>query len=174
MNHIALIDELYERYRSDVYRFLVKVSVGDAFVAEDLTQETFVQLYESLHRFRGECDIKTWIIAIAKNQWFTYCKKHKREQTLAIENERFRVEAGLQLSERVEARETAKHAMLVLGKMPKKQADVVILRLFGELSFAEIARMKKINESSARVAFYRGKERLRTGLKEEYGYGLPL
>ena len=46
-------------------------------VSEELTQETFFQAYLSIHRFKGESDVFTWLASIAKHVYFKYMKKQK-------------------------------------------------------------------------------------------------
>ena len=52
-------EDLYRQYNDLVYKFLLKNVGGNAELAEELTQETFFQIFLSLHRYRGECQIKT-------------------------------------------------------------------------------------------------------------------
>ena len=55
---------------------------GNPDQARDLTQETFVRVYENLHQFRGESNIKTWIYTIAKNLCLRSLKKRKSFTTI--------------------------------------------------------------------------------------------
>ncbi len=71
--------QLYETYYRDILYFLLKWSHGDYSLAEELTQETFFQVFLSLHRYRGECSMKTWICQIAKNVSYKFFPKEQRK-----------------------------------------------------------------------------------------------
>ena len=68
------MDEIYEKYARFVYRYLLSLGTGED-VAEELTQETFYQAVQSIHRFKGESKISTWLCAIAKNQYAIWGRK---------------------------------------------------------------------------------------------------
>jgi len=69
--------EIYDSYFRRVFAFMVK-RVGNAAEAEDLTQETFVQLYRSLPSFEGRSSLLTWTFGIAYNvcsRYFRHCSR---------------------------------------------------------------------------------------------------
>lgn len=73
----AAFSEIYESYFPRVYAFTLK-RIGDPAEAEDLTQETFVQLYRSLPSFEGRSSLLTWTFGIAHNvcsRYFRHCSR---------------------------------------------------------------------------------------------------
>lgn len=60
---------LVHRHQSAVRHFLRHLTRGDTALADDLAQETFVQAYRSLPRFRGAASFPTWLLGIAHNHW---------------------------------------------------------------------------------------------------------
>ncbi|MFI3200550.1 MAG: RNA polymerase sigma factor [Eubacteriales bacterium] len=60
--------DLYEKYKLDVYKYLYSLT-RDKLLAEDLTSETFLAVLKSLHTFKGNSSVKTWIFGIARNKW---------------------------------------------------------------------------------------------------------
>lgn len=67
------LEELYRRYRMDLYRYLCFLT-HDPVQAEDLLSETFVRVIKRLPTFRGECEVKTWLFGIARNIWVVYLR----------------------------------------------------------------------------------------------------
>jgi RNA polymerase sigma-70 factor (ECF subfamily) len=65
----AAFGELVLRHQSAVRRFLRHLTSGDAALADDLAQETFIQAYRGLARFRGNANFSTWLFGIAHNHW---------------------------------------------------------------------------------------------------------
>lgn len=160
--------KIYETYHQMIYYFILRIVYGHTEVAEELTQETFYQTMISFHRYRGECDIQTWICQIAKNTCYRYFKKNP--VNVSMDSDEF---SNLNLSskdkspqdivEELELTARLKHAIL---RLKKKYQDVIIYRIYFELSFAQIAKLVNISENSAKVIFFRGKEMLKKELEE--------
>ena len=69
--------ELVRRHQSPVRGFLQKMSRGDAHLADDLAQETFLRAWQKLGTFRSESKFSTWLFGIAHNQWRTHARGRK-------------------------------------------------------------------------------------------------
>lgn len=158
------MDEIYNQYAKTVYKFLLaRTCNGD--LAEELTQETFYQAIRSIDKYDYSCNISTWLCAIAKTKYLEYIRKHPRyEEISESDNMVFQdspVEADyIRNLERIEL-------MKKLHFLPEPFKEIMYLRIFGTLSFAEIGKIMDKNENWARVNFYRGKERLRKELDYE-------
>ena len=149
------MEEIYQQHAQTVYRFLM-THTRDADLAEELTQETFYQAIRSSDRFDESCKVSTWLCAIAKRVLLTYRRKHPateelEEQTTWVP------------SAESEALETVNRMELIrlVHELPDPAREVVYLRAFGGLSFAEIGEVQGKTENWARVTFYRAKEKLR-------------
>ena len=125
----------------------------------------------SFHRYRGECQIKTWLCKIAKNVYFNTIRKDKKDRLVSIED--YTNHASLAFDSVItdyETKELIDHALKVIIQLDDKTRDVLIYRIFSELSYVQISTLLKINESSAKVIYMRGKCKLKNKLREEYGY----
>lgn len=78
----AAFGELVLRHQSAVRQFLRHLTRGDAALADDLAQETFLRAYRSLSRFRGDAAFSTWLLGIAHNQ-ARNARRRQREDTVA-------------------------------------------------------------------------------------------
>lgn len=160
-------EQIYQDHFKRIHSFMFRLS-GSAEVAEELTQETFFQAYRSIHSYRGECGMFTWLCAIGKNVFMNYLRKNKGE-TLPLDFYVINLaapasdEPGYRLTRQVEIDALRK----VIADMPKKYSTVLLLRMYGELSYAEIAKEVGISESSAKVIFYRAKKIIREELIDE-------
>ena len=67
-------DQIYQNYFDPVYRYVLSISENSA-VAEEITQETFFKALQSLDQFQGKSNLKSWLCAIAKNQWLLEQRK---------------------------------------------------------------------------------------------------
>jgi RNA polymerase sigma-70 factor (ECF subfamily) len=75
--------ELVRRYQSPVRAFLARLARGDAHLADDLAQETFVKAWRKLHTYRGSARFSTWLFGIAYNEFRTVARQRKE---LALED----------------------------------------------------------------------------------------
>lgn len=165
---MKVFETLYREYYQKVYAFLYRLC-ADPDLAEDLTQETFLQAYQSFHKFRGDCEIFTWLAAIGKHTYFKYLKKKKLHLDAA--NLELVAQSYLQNEdspeEHIHKKDVENAVRKVVENIPKKYRDVVLLRIYAELPFSQISQSLKISESSAKVIYFRAKKMLMEVLKDE-------
>ena len=149
------MEQLYLQYAKTVNGFLL-AKCGDADLAEELTQETFLQAIRSLGRFRGDCSIATWLCSIAKNLWLRHLRQ--RRPTLPLDDAVLPPEPSAE-DAYLERWERAR-LMQALQALPQPFRDVMQLRLLGQLPFRQIGGILGKSENWARVTFYRGKTKL--------------
>lgn len=152
-------EEIYKAYFKDVYRYTCSLS-ADTAVAEEVTQETFVKALKAIDRFDGTKDIRAWLFTIAKNTYFSYCRKQKR---YAAEEESA---ADVTLSDRLVDEESAFLIHRFLHEMEEPYKEVFNLRVFGELPFEKIGALFGKSEGWARVTYYRTKRKIIAYMEE--------
>lgn len=157
-------DISFEEYYKDVLRFLRGLS-RDEYLAEELTQETICRAIKSIDTFKGDSDLRVWLCSIAKNLYFTHCRKQKRiVQGEAYEN--LEVEEKL-FSQVIEDKETAFQVHKILHELREPYKEVFSLRVFGELSFREIGELFQKSEHWACVTYHRAKSMIREKLRDQ-------
>ena len=160
------IETLYSDYKDDVFRYLYTLT-HDTSLSEDLMQDTFVEAILSIHRFRGDSTVKTWLFSIARKLWLQNLRKKKPhadvEDMMTVPMLTDFVENLLdaQMEQAILAR-----VHTLLSEMNNTTQEVMRKRFAG-CSYAEIGQALHISESSARVLFFRTRNYLRTVLKEE-------
>jgi RNA polymerase sigma-70 factor (ECF subfamily) len=140
--------------------------------AEDLAQDVFIELYESLPEFRHEAKLSTWIYRIAVNKSLNFIRKKKRENIFssfgqlfdssekqqAVEfnsPNSFDVADGQLMTE--ELRKVLKNA---INKLPKNQKIAFILNKYQDLSYKEVAEVMDVSLSSVESLLFRAKTNL--------------
>jgi RNA polymerase sigma-70 factor (ECF subfamily) len=134
---------LVERYKSPVAA-IIKGMLGDCPEADDVGQETFIRLYNSLANFRGDAALKTYLIRIAMNLSLNEIKKKKRfnSSTVFIDSGiNIDHDDGMLVSERTETMEMIQKAM---DSLDLRQRSVFILRIVEGYSTKETAKILKI------------------------------
>ncbi|MCL2003585.1 MAG: sigma-70 family RNA polymerase sigma factor [Oscillospiraceae bacterium] len=154
-------DELYNAYAKDVYRYVYSLCQNRQ-TAEDVTSETFLNAIKAIDRFKGGCNIRVWLCQIAKNTCRNTAKRNKFTAGMPAEppsGDNFE----LRLLNRTQAFEI--HKTLRLLDEPYK--EVFSLRVFAELSFADIGELFKKSESWARVTYHRAKNKIREAIEHD-------
>jgi RNA polymerase sigma-70 factor (ECF subfamily) len=157
------IDKLYREIQPNIYAFIyVKTLNRDA--AEDLTQEVFYEAIKGFNSFQGKCSIQTWLFSIAKN----LLKKHYRSRKYS-ENLTKKIIAEdtkiISPEEQAILNEERDKLLKLINELDDISKEIVMLRVYGELSFSEIGVLIDRTENYARVTFYRAKLKLQRELE---------
>lgn len=152
------LEQVYNENASAVYKYLLCLT-HDAYLAEELTQETFYQATKGIHNFRGDCKIAVWLFQIAKRLWYKELKKDKYVPLDEIKEP----QANINLEKRYIMNIDKVELFKLLHTLDETSKEVLYLRLTGELSFSEIGDIMGKTENWARVTFYRGKQKIVKG-----------
>jgi RNA polymerase sigma-70 factor (ECF subfamily) len=161
----AATDELYRKHLPLTVR-LVRRYVSDAD-ADDVAQRALVRGFEKLSSFRGESSFRSWLHRIAVNVALNHVRDNKRVEPRVID------EADLITNTlgtaRLVAKEAKERLLRAVQDLPPKQRASVELRLFQDLSFAEVAAKMGTSEDSAKANFHHALKRLRDALEPSEG-----
>ena len=147
------IEKLYDLYSNDVYRFIYSLSF-DEEVSKDIMQSTFLEGIKSIKNFKRKCSEKTWLLAIAKNQYYTYLKKHPFTENLYDSDlDKYKDYENEFLAEYNEV-------LKLINELKEPQRQIMILRLINDLTFKEIGEIIGKSESYCRVNFFREKKKI--------------
>jgi RNA polymerase sigma factor (sigma-70 family) len=156
--------ELVRRYQSPVRAFLARMTRGDAHLADDLAQETFLKVWQKLNTYRGGARFSTWLFGIAINE-FRMAGRHRKE--LAWEEVD---ESTMKPEEPTAARDS--HLRLDLTEALKllnsNERAAVVLCCQNGLSHEEAAQVLDCPLGTVKTNILRGKEKLRQRLSLAY------
>ncbi|AVP48808.1 sigma-70 family RNA polymerase sigma factor [Bacillus thuringiensis] len=161
-----LIDEIMNKYGQEVLQ-LVYSYVNNKEVAEDLTQDIFVKCYKSLHTYKGNSNLKTWLWRIAINHCKDYLKSWYNKKVIVTEDDFTYMEIQKESVEQTviqnaEDRELASAVM----SLPIKYREVIYLFYYEELSIKEVATVIDVKENTIKTRLKKAKELLKEGLEE--------
>ena len=145
-------DQIYAEYFSEVYKFVLTLCQNPT-LAEEITQETFFKALKNIDNFNGNCKLSTWLCKIAKNTYYSYTKKHRRQAAHSLDI----IIADENIETQFADKETAYAIHTILHKLKDPYKEVFWLRTFGELSFVQIGALFDKSENWARVTYYRAK-----------------
>ncbi|CAN5835416.1 sigma-70 family RNA polymerase sigma factor [soil metagenome] len=150
-------EEIYQAYWQKVFRICMGY-VNDADWAKDISQETFITVWQKLPEFRNESAIGTWIFRIASNQCLRQLEKQKRMP---------KSELPEQLEEKPENPNELQISFLYKCIAELNEIDRIIISLeLEDIKQAEIATIVGISESNVRVKIHRIKEKLTEKFKQ--------
>lgn len=167
--------EVVETWKDMVYNTVLGVVQHDE-EAEDVTQEVFIQVYESISQFKGDSKLSTWLYRIAVTKSLDHLRKKKRKKRFAFLQSLFGVNEeevrhdpefnhpGVVL----ENKENAGILFRAIDKLPDNQKTAFTLHKLEGLSYQEVAEVMDCSVSSVESLMHRAKGNLRKLLEDYY------
>lgn len=152
--------ELFDLYRGKIFNLCIGL-VKDEGIANDLTQETFVNAYQHLNSFRQEASFYTWSYHIARNLSLNYLKKKGRIHEEELHEERI---ISPQLPDK-ELQDTIREGLTTLN--PKHRVVFEYYEL-QKMSHKEIAALLDVPVGTVRSRLHYARKKMRTFLKSRY------
>lgn len=163
----SAFETLVRKYMKDAYGFCLRLT-RDAEEAEELSQQGFVSAYRALRGFRGDSTFKSWLYRIFINHYRDSLRRSRRTETrLAVAGESAgrRQAAGVEESS-VRASELAEVVKEKVELLPDRQREVLVLHLYQQLSYAEIASALGCSYDDVKMNLSLARKRLKLELKE--------
>ncbi|MGZ3743335.1 MAG: RNA polymerase sigma factor [Pseudobdellovibrionaceae bacterium] len=155
--------ELVRRHQKGLLRMSLRF-VKDLDAAEDVVQESFIKAYEKLHSFEGRASFKSWLFQIAVNNARNRIRD-LRKNMVDIEN--------VQLAVGAEAESGMVHGAIAevlreeVDKLPDRQRTALVLRVYEDLSFKEIAEIMGCPYDTAKANYRHALMKLREIFEEQ-------
>lgn len=163
---------LYEAFYQDVYYYILKIVDNQPELAEDLTQETFIEILQTIGKLQEPAAFVTWSRQVAYHRCTAYFRK--RTELLADEDEdgysvfdtmeedRAEFIPGELLDQ--EAFKETIHQMLM--ELPAEQRSALFLRYFDEISVKEIAQIQGVTEGTVKSRLNYGRNAIRKAVED--------
>lgn len=170
----AACAELVAGHERMVYQLALHL-LGDRDEALDLSQEVFLRVFRTIHSFRGQSALRTWIYRIvinqARNRQRFWRRRHRNEQVsldqhVADHGEPRQMTDGVSPDRVLARKELASRLWSALDKLPFEQRTVIILREIDGLSYEEIAFSLGVAVGTVKSRLTRARQALREQLRE--------
>lgn len=167
------MDEIYQEYAEVIYRYFLGLCHNPS-LAEDIVQTTFLKAIESINSFRHQSKVSTWLFQIAKHEYMDIMRR-KENQNISMEvfeqdslpRQMNVAEDSPSILEHLIEKEQKERVLWHLHQLPEPYKEVILLHIYGECSYREIAEVFGRTEIWARVTCFRAKEKLIQRLKRE-------
>lgn len=144
--------------------------------AEDITQEVFVGIYQSIHQFKEESKLSTWVyrISVTKSLEFLRAKNRKKRfafvQSLFSNDNELKTDVGhfYHPGIQLENKERAAILFAAIDKLSENQKTAFVLSKLENLSYVEIAEVMNLSVSSVESLLFRAKQNLQSLLGDYY------
>lgn len=170
MDKEAKIEEWFLEYSNHIYNYLIYFT-GERDV-EDLVQEVYIKAFQSLDRFEGRSNPKTWLISIARHLAIDAKRKKKITKWIPFEWLHSHASKETTPEEHLQFKEKKKVIYKALQNLKSSYRDVIILRRIEEFSVTETAEILAWDEAKVRLTLHRAMKELQkyTQVLEERGF----
>ena len=151
-------ETIYCQHHPMVLQMCLGYTKGNRHTASDLSQETFISVWNNLDKFRGASSYKTWIYRITVNTCLQYIKKEKTSPILSEDNRPIIAESDEPTNDNIQKLYKA------IGQL-KKIVRLIIMMVLENQNYETISEVIGIKPTNVRVKIHRIKKRLETILK---------
>jgi len=156
--------QIYDALVKPVYRYIYYRV--DAQIAEDLTEETFLKVWQNLKKYKkGKHPFSSWVFKIAHNLVCDYYRKH--QSTSEIDENIPAPQDSLHPEQKITVKFTQIQLRKAIKKLPENSQQVIILKYINELDNQSIAKTIGKSEGAIRTIQFRALQQLRSILEEK-------
>ncbi|HVI45501.1 MAG TPA: sigma-70 family RNA polymerase sigma factor [Chitinophaga sp.] len=152
--HTSALEELVHRHKDKVYTSILLL-VKDSFLAEDIFQDTFIKIIDTIRaeRYTEKGKFLPWAMRIAHNLCVDHFRKIKRTPMIKTGDDKDIFDVlGFSdscVEDKIITRQSHDRVRRMLDMLPEEQREVIILRHYAELSFKEIADLTQVSINTA-------------------------
>ncbi len=157
---------LVDRYKDLVFTLALRM-MKNREEAEEVSQDTFIKVFKSLNKFKGDSKFSTWIYRVGYNTCLDRLKSNKRKQQTVEINEftEHQVKTLDDALSLMEAKERKQAIQDCLQLLPSDDCALLTLYYFEEKSLDEIAKVVNLTANNVKVKLFRSRKKLTTILR---------
>ena len=159
--------QLVDRYKNLVYTLALRM-LKHKEEAEEVAQDTFVKVFKSLHKFKGDSKFSTWIYKVAYNTCLDTIKKNKKHlNNVTIDEYNFnKLDTIDNALDNIIKEEKSALIKNCINKLPEDSSALLTLFYFEELSLDEISKIINIEANTVKVKLFRARKKLAVILEQ--------
>ena len=144
--------------------------------AEDVAQEVFIQVFESIDTFQEKSKFSTWIYRIAVSKALDHIRKKKTKKRFSFLKSLYREDNGAMIEPpdflhpgvKLESKENARSLFKAMDKLPPNQKTAFVLNKMQNLNYQEVADIMELSNSAVDSLLQRARQKLKYELREQY------
>jgi RNA polymerase sigma-70 factor (ECF subfamily) len=161
-------EQLYHRYSGKLYNFVMKVSKGDSYIAEELVQRTFIKVWETKEYINSDKSFISYLCTIAKNMLLN---EYEHQSVQFIYHEYIKmntIDEDSNTEKQVDKNLLEEYIEKLTKKLPPKRQEIFILSRKEGLSNKEIAERLNISESTIETQLSKALAFMKTQIQKHY------
>jgi len=144
---------IIKKYQEKLYWHIRRIVVNHDD-ANDILQNMFIKVWNSLENFREDSQLYTWLYRIATNECFTFLEQQKRRSSVSLGD----VESGLsnkiKADQNFDANKLEWKLQLAIQHLPEKQRIVFNLRYYDEMPYEKMSRVLDTSEGALKASYH--------------------
>ncbi|MDR2292876.1 MAG: RNA polymerase sigma factor [Prevotellaceae bacterium] len=156
-------NQIVLKYQERIYWHVRKMVINHDD-ADDLVQESFIKIWNSLDKFRGESSLYTWIYRIATNEVLAFLKKQKSHNHVSLQDVENDLRDTLKQDIYFNGDDAQIKLQQILASLPPKQRLVFNMKYFDEMKYEEIAEILDTSVGALKASYHIAVEKIKKNI----------
>lgn len=149
----AAFRELLQLYKERLYWHIRKIVIRHDD-ADDVLQNTFIKVYRSIDKFKGESKLFSWLYRIATNESITHLNKNAKRLQISNEEQKSNAINNLTADVYFEGDEIQIKLQKAIASLPEKQQLVFNMKYFDEIKYKDMAEILDTSEGALKASYH--------------------
>ena len=154
--------EIIKKYQEKLYWHIRRIVI-DHEDANDILQNMFIKVWNSLENFREDSQLYTWLYRIATNECFTFLEQLKRRTAVSLNEVEATLVNKIKADQNFDSNKLEWKLQLAIQHLPEKQRIVFSLRYYDEMPYEEMSRVLETSEGALKASYHHAAKKV-----EEY------
>jgi RNA polymerase sigma factor (sigma-70 family) len=161
----AAFRELLAQYKERLYWHIRKIVLNHDDT-DDVLQNTFIKVYKSIHNFKGDSKLYSWLYRIATNESITFINKRAKQLRISNEAHQLRAINNLQADVYFEGNAIQIKLQKAIAILPQKQQLVFNMKYFDDMKYKDMAQVLETSEGALKASYHLAVKKIEAYLKD--------
>ena len=158
--------ELLSLYKERLYWHIRKIVINHDDT-DDVLQNTFIKIFRSIDKFKGDSKLYSWMYRIATNESITHINKNAKRLKISNEEVQNNVINNLQADIYFEGNDIQIKLQKAIATLPQKQQLVFNMRYFDDMKYKDIANVLETSEGALKASYHIAAKKIQTFLTSD-------
>jgi RNA polymerase sigma factor (sigma-70 family) len=145
--------QLIKKYQEKLY-WHIRRMVVEHEDANDVLQNMFIKVWNSLEQFREDSQLYTWLYRIATNESLTFLEQQKKRSAVPIQGDESDLSNQIKADKHFDANKLEWKLQLAIQQLPEKQRVVFNLRYYDEMPYEEMSRVLETSQGALKASYH--------------------
>ena len=150
---------IVKKYQEKLYWHIRRIVIEHED-ANDILQNMFIKVWNSLGNFREDSQLYTWLYRIATNESLTYIEQQKRRSSVSLSDVEEGLSNKIKADQHFDPNKLEWKLQLAIQKLPEKQRIVFNLRYYDEMPYEEMSRVLETSEGALKASYHHAAKKI--------------